>query len=621
MLERFLGLRGRWQRGGPSNSRSTAPTRSRIGPFEHLETRALLSVSPHARIVNGEEIDDAFPSVVNGSPTSGFAAVGEVGDRGGFYCSGTLIAPQYVLTAGHCGEDVRSTAGRFTVGATTYSTSEVFVHPNYNGNRIGVDDSANDLAILQLNTSVAGITPSPIFRGTPHVGDVLTLVGFGAGGTGTSGHDHSFGTKRMGTTPIDGVTARRILWTFDNNTESNTAPGDSGGPAYIEVGGVYFVAGITSGGDRANAGIGDHSYDTRVDAYASWIDSIVGNTRPPGPGPEPDPVPGADDHANEPGPDATAIAISIDGAFQGSGSLEQAGDRDVFEVEVTSRGLLTVMLASVSDALDAYVRVYDAAGRQIAFDDDSGPSTDSRVSVTARPGTYYLSAASYLDKDSGDFLIDGTFVADDHGNTFADSTEIAIAPTGEGSGSGTIERSDDSDFFKFVASRGGSVAIDLQASGSALDTVLSVYDSRGRRIAFNDDSPDGSDSRVQIRVKAGHTYFVEAAGYRNSQGDYSLKITPTGSGRNRRGGARSAVLLSLNHSHRATPAASAPAAGAPDDEGPHVSFPASESTALADSAIAIHADRGWSDTRRGETASMDAVDEVLGEGLAACLPN
>jgi hypothetical protein len=541
---------------GVTNSREKRPTTRRtraarcpIGQFEQLETRALLSVGPHPRIINGDEIDDSFPRIINGTPTSGFAGVGEVGERTQFYCTGTLIAPEYVLTAGHCGDEVSATAGRFMVGGTTYNTSQIFLHPVYNGNRIGIDDSANDLAIFQLSTAVTGVTPSPIYRGTPQVGDVLTLVGFGAGGTG-AGHDGSFGTKRMGTTPIDGVTPRRILWTFDNNTESNTAPGDSGGPAYLEIDGVFYVAGVTSGGSRSNAGIGDNSYDTRVDFYASWIDSIVGDTPPPDPDPDPNPDPGTDDHADQPGPDATAIDLSADGTLRSAGSLEQVGDRDVFKVEVTSRGSLTVLLASVSDTLDTYLRVYDAAGNQIAFDDDSGPSTDSRVSVTIDPGTYYVSAAAYLDRDVGDYVVDGTFVTDDHSDTFADATPIAIGLAGDADDTGTIERSGDRDFFKFVASRTGLVAIDLRAAGSSLDTVLSVYDSRGRRIASNDDSAGGSDSHVSIRVKAGRTYFIEASGYRNSQGDYSVKITPTGFARNRRGQEPSAAALSFSRSDR-----------------------------------------------------------------------
>ena len=597
--------------------RSTVTARSRIGQVEQLETRALLSVGPQPRIINGEEIDDWFPRIINGTPTSGFAAVGEVGERSQFFCTGTLIAAQYVLTAGHCGDDVNATDGRFTVGGTTYSTSQVFLHPGYNGNRIGVDDSANDLAIFQLNTAVTGVTPSPIFRGTPRVGDVLTLVGLGAGGTG-AGHDGSFGTKRMGTTPIDGVTARRILWTFDNNSESNTAPGDSGGPAYLEVDSAFYIAGVTSGGSRSNAGIGDNSYDTRVDFYASWIDSIVGDTPPPDPDPDPDP--GTDDHADQPGPDATEVEFSAAGTFQAFGSLEQAGDRDAFQIVVPGRGLLTVLLASASDALDTYLRVYDAAGQQIAFDDDSGPATDSSLSVTVTPGTYYVSAGSYLEKDAGDYVVDGTFVTDDHGDNFAAATEIATGLAGEASGTGTIEQSGDRDFFKFVASRGGSLAIDLQAPAGSLDTVLTVYDTRGRRIATNDDSFGGSNSHVQIRAKAGRTYFVEASGYRDSQGDFSLNITPTGSTRNRRGQNRSAAILSFSRSHRIAEEAFAPRRTELDDGSSRSTSSASQPIAAADFAIATLANTGWSDIGRDDLATSDVIDLVLSDELTTCLP-
>ncbi len=213
--------------------------------------------------------------IINGNPTSAFPSVGIVGDTSGGFCSGTLIAPQYVLTAGHCATGVANTAGRFQLGSQTYSTSQVIVHPGYNENRIG-EDEANDIAIYKLATPVTNVVPSPIYRSVPQVGQLLTLVGFGGGGTGNTGSDGSFGTKRVGTTPIDQVSPKLIHWNFDNNNESNTAPGDSGGPAFLLVGGVYQVAGVTSGGDSASAAIGDHSFDTRVDAFASWIDSIVG---------------------------------------------------------------------------------------------------------------------------------------------------------------------------------------------------------------------------------------------------------------------------------------------------------------------------------------------------------
>jgi hypothetical protein len=228
----------------------------------------------------------AFPAngvtarIVNGSVTTSYPAVGLIGADGQDYGSGVLIASQYVLTAGHCAVGLADTSGEFTVGDKTYHTDKVFLHPSFNGDLLG-SDVANDLAIFRLDEPVVGIAPLPINRVAPHVGQTLTLVGFGGSGTGDTGGDGSYGTKRVGTTPIDRVSSKLIRWNFDNNDESNTAPGDSGGPAFLTVNGVQYIAGITSGGDSQTSGIGDHSFDTRVDAYATWIDAIVNSPPPP----------------------------------------------------------------------------------------------------------------------------------------------------------------------------------------------------------------------------------------------------------------------------------------------------------------------------------------------------
>ncbi len=223
--------------------------------------------------------------IINGTATALFPMVGIIGDSLGNSGTGTLIGDKFVLTAAHLAEDVRQTSGRFTVGGQTYHTSKIYLHPGYEPSRLG-DDGADDIAIYELSEPVKNIEPLPLFQGTPHVGDVLTLIGFGAGGTGTSGSTGDFGTKRIGSTPIDRVSSTLLHWSFDNNTESNTAAGDSGGPALLSVDGSYFIAGITSGGDLPDASIGDQSYDTRVDAYLDWIDSII-NPTPVDPTPDP----------------------------------------------------------------------------------------------------------------------------------------------------------------------------------------------------------------------------------------------------------------------------------------------------------------------------------------------
>ena len=307
--------------------------------------------------------DQVSSRVINGTPTSDFPSVGMVGAWGSGFCSGTLITGTFVLTAAHCAEGVGDEEGNFVVGGQSYTTSRVYLHPGWNDSVFGTD-AAHDIALYELSQAVWGVTPSPIFTGIPSAGDQLTLVGFGAGGDGSTGHNGDFGTKRVGTTPIDQVTSRLIHWSFDNNSESNTAPGDSGSPAFLLVDGVYQVAGVTSGGNQYDAGIGDNSYDTRVDAYRDWIEQLTGNTGGDGGGgfPIPDsgfyevtlgvsealgeldfgnrqrPATPVDDQIDGPGNDTLVLAFDSTGSVQANGTLEASGDRDVFAVSLGGLG-------------------------------------------------------------------------------------------------------------------------------------------------------------------------------------------------------------------------------------------------------------------------------------------
>jgi hypothetical protein len=223
---------------------------------------------------------------------------------------------------------------------------------------------------------VVGVEPSPIYRQAPTIGATLTLVGFGAGGDGANGHDGTYGVKRVGTTPIDAVKSTLIEWFFTNSSESNTAPGDSGGPAFIRTGGVYYVAGVTSGGYRPDAAFGDQSFDTRVDAYASWIDYLA--------------APPADDHGNRPSA-ATSLAFDGTGATSLDAAVDHVGDEDFFSFLPSVKTTLTVDLRADGSSLDAALAVYDDRGKLVRFNDDFDGSKDSRVQFKAKLGrTYYV---------------------------------------------------------------------------------------------------------------------------------------------------------------------------------------------------------------------------------------
>jgi len=215
-----------------------------------------------------------------------------VGSEAQWACTGTLIAPSVVLTAGHCA----SVATRVYLGSDVTRPGLVVRvkkrvrHPKYHVGK------HNDLLVLILEQAVQGVAPRALAaKAKIDKADDGRAVGFGA--TDASG-TFGYGVKRQVDVPVASSDCRGKAGGHDDHTAygcdaglevvagrpllaQDSCNGDSGGPFYILDGKAWKLAGVTSRAtDSAVHNCGDGGIYVRVDRYRAWIDGIPGVTLP-----------------------------------------------------------------------------------------------------------------------------------------------------------------------------------------------------------------------------------------------------------------------------------------------------------------------------------------------------
>ena len=257
-------------------------------------------------------------------PGEGYDGVVRV-SSGGHYGTGVLLYDgRAVLTAAHLFYNPASTTASVsfetTAGNQTVTASGITLLPTYDpiqGN--------NDLAIVWLsNAAPVAAERYSLYRSSDEITQSLTMVGYGLPGSGATGQlsgysgnpirlkasnqfDADIGTLKstlgpaMSWTPTAGT---QLVADFDNGTtahdalgrlinrpgeglgqsEGLIAPGDSGGPAFIngQVAGIAsYTASLTYGSiapdidSITNSSFGEIAAWQRVSYYQQWIDQSL----------------------------------------------------------------------------------------------------------------------------------------------------------------------------------------------------------------------------------------------------------------------------------------------------------------------------------------------------------
>jgi len=250
--------------------------------------------------------------------------------------SGVLIAPQWVLTAGHnlvSGDesfpDPFETEMEIYFGddfmnpSQTISVDEVILHPGWIPNQGEGREAAVDVALLKLSKPVTNVTPASYVSTTVTLLDQKIFVcGFGDYAEaldsdelysqkhafenvldryvtnmtldynyigmdqykgGIMGCDFDSPLEYANTLDEESVNSSNVevealgSGNSDENPldlEGTTVPGDSGCPAFIRINGSWTVIGITSSGST-DSNYGDVAIFSLVTSHQDWINTIL----------------------------------------------------------------------------------------------------------------------------------------------------------------------------------------------------------------------------------------------------------------------------------------------------------------------------------------------------------
>ncbi len=194
------------------------------------------------KIINGKLVEQSDATPIKKSVVFLF------GLDTGMLCTGTVVAPDLILTAAHC----HGSIGENSVASNTAN----IIKPDGNLTAVKILDrriSANypktslpqeDYALVKIDPLPAGtFTVMKIGATLPNIGDTVIHAGYGK----SSDAEDSTQVLRTSKSKVSGITADKVItMQVEGNGDGQVCLGDSGGPAFIVRNGEYRTFGILS---------------------------------------------------------------------------------------------------------------------------------------------------------------------------------------------------------------------------------------------------------------------------------------------------------------------------------------------------------------------------------------
>jgi secreted trypsin-like serine protease len=424
----------------------------------------------------------------------------------GQFCGAALVAPQWVLTAGHCMEGTPASAIDVWIGGrdlrneaegVRVAVSQVIMHPNYGENAQGA--LQYDFCLLKLARAVTERTTLPLVETAAQVAPGITsrAIGWGATAEGGSGSnvllqvDLSIVSLSIAGQTIPGLNSAHLA-AGRASGGIDTCQGDSGGPLMVRnSAGLWSHGGTVSFGNGC-ARPGEYGIYGNTITVKPWITGYIGGVTTP-----------VDDHANT---IATASNLAPNGTA--TGNLETAGDVDVLKVTVASAGTLTINSTGGTDVIGTLL---NASGATLSTNDDGAGAPNFRLgTAVTSAATFYVRVSGKTSTTTGAYGLSATLT----------STPVAVGDIAVRDGSTNVPLN-------------GSIAYGSRVVNSAaLNKTITLANTGNGTLAINGATLSGSGSfslvsQPATRVNAGGTTSFIIAFRPTSAGALQSTLTIT----------------------------------------------------------------------------------------------
>jgi len=223
----------------------------------------------------------------------------------------------------------------------------------------------------------------------------------------------------------------------------------------------------------------------------------------------------------------TLSAATTIAAGSGTGYIDSTDTNDYYKINVASGQTISVSMTPPSGS-DFDIKLYDTNQSQVASSSLGGSQTDSITYTATSSGYYYICVHLWLGSGiySMTVIVTGGATQNDMGTgTDAGNSLSAATTIATGSGTGYLDSTDTSDYYKVSVTSGQTISVSMTPpSGSDFD--LKLYDTNQSQVASSSLGGSQTDSVTCTATSSGYYYIC--VNLWSGSGIYSMTVTVTG---------------------------------------------------------------------------------------------